>query len=31
MLAVKFHDDVYFDNITFQRGGGISAAQLMKF
>lgn len=30
-MAVKFHDDIYFDNITFQRGGGISASQLMKF
>lgn len=31
MMAVKFHDDVYFDNQTFQRGGGISASQLFKF
>lgn len=31
MVAVKFHDDIYFDNLTFERGGGVSAAQLFNF
>jgi hypothetical protein len=31
MLAVKFHDDIYFDNQTYQRGGGVSSSQLFKF
>lgn len=31
LLAVKFHDDVYFDNATFEKGGGVSLANLMRF
>lgn len=31
MIAVKFHDDIYFDNLTYQRGGGVSTCQLFKF
>lgn len=31
MLAVKFHDDIYFDNFTFEKGGGVSASQLFLF
>jgi hypothetical protein len=31
ILAVKFHDDVYFDNLTFEKAGGVTAAYLFKF
>ncbi len=31
MLAAKFHDDVYFDNRTYEKGGGVPAAQLCQF
>ena len=31
LLAVKFHDDIYFDNLTFEKGGGVSASQLFAF
>lgn len=31
MVAVKFHDDIYFDNLTFEKGGGVSASQLFNF
>jgi len=30
-MAVKFHDDIYFDNLTFEKGGGVSASQLFAF
>ena len=30
-MAVKFHDDIYFDNLTFEKGGGVSASQLFTF
>lgn len=28
MLAVKFNDDIYFDNVTFEKAGGVSIKQL---
>ena len=30
-LAVKFNDDYYFDNLAFERGGGIPVSQLFAF
>lgn len=29
MMAVKFHDDIYFDNCSFGKGGGVNSSQLM--
>lgn len=31
MMAVKFHDDIYFDNRAFEKGGGINIKQLLTF
>jgi predicted outer membrane repeat protein len=31
MMAVKFHDDIYFDNLAFEKGGGVAASQLFTF
>lgn len=31
VLAVKFHDDIYFDNLTFEKAGGVTISQLMTF
>lgn len=31
MLAVKFHDDVYFDNQTFQKAGGVHLHLLSEY
>jgi hypothetical protein len=31
MLAVKFNDDIYFDNLAFEKGGGVAASQLFTF
>lgn len=31
MLAVKFHNDVYFDNRSFEKGGGVGVQQLFTF
>ena len=30
-LAVKFNDDFYFDNLAFEKGGGIPVSQLFTF
>jgi hypothetical protein len=31
LIAVKFHDDLYYDNKAFELAGGVNTAQLMKF
>ena len=31
MLAVKFHDDIYFENHAFEKGGGINTSELKTF
>lgn len=31
LLAVKFQDDIYFDNVSFERGGGVGKTQLILF
>jgi hypothetical protein len=31
MLAVKFHDDIYFENHAFEKGGGINTTELKTF
>ena len=31
VVAVKYHDDIYFDNLTFEKVGGVTMAQLFAF
>ena len=31
VLAVKYHDDIYFDNLTFEKAGGVTISQLFIF
>ena len=31
ILAVKYNDDIYFDNLTFEKVGGVSMSQLFAF
>lgn len=31
IVAVKYHDDIYFDNLSFERAGGVTVSQLLAF
>lgn len=31
LLAVKFNDDIYYDNDAFSRAGGVTKQQLFDF
>ena len=31
VIAVKYNDDIYFDNLTFVKAGGVTTSQLMSF